>query len=56
MLAGVEEEAEQETMLKKQKEIKNEKIIILTEWFYHPCISYTDLWKSQLSKWQEYQG
>lgn len=42
--------AEQEIMLKKQKEI------ILTEWFYRPCISYTDLQKSQLSKQQEYQG
>lgn len=50
MLAGVERMAEQEIMLKKQKEI------ILTEWFYHPCISYTDLQKSQLSKQQEYQG
>lgn len=50
MLAGVEGMAEQEIMLKKQKEI------ILTEWFYRPCISYTDLQKSQLSKQQEYQG
>lgn len=49
MLAGVEGVAEQEIMLKKQKEI------ILTECFYHPCIC-TDLQKSQLSKQQEYQG
>lgn len=50
MLAGVEGMAEQEIMLEKQEEI------ILAEWFYRPCISYTDLQKSQLSKQQEYQG